>query len=130
MSARAADTRIDEIRDALSPLGPVEARSMFGGHGLTVDGAMVAIVTGGTVYLKTDDGNRAAFEEAGLEPFTYASARGRVTTSFRRAPEPLGDWDVLGPLATGSLDAARRALARRRPRRPRRHPGLGDADRG
>jgi len=92
---------------------------MFGGHGLSVDGAMVALVTRGTVYLKADAENRAAFERAGLEPFTYDSVRGRVTTSFHRAPERLDDWDVLGPLATGSLAAARRALARRRPRRVR-----------
>ena len=130
MSARAADARIDAIRDALSPLGPVDARPMFGGHGLYVDGAMVAIVTGGSVYLKTDEENRAAFVDAGREPFTYESARGRVTTSFHQAPEPLDDWDVLGALATGSLAAARRALAWRRPRRSRREAGLEGSDRG
>lgn len=130
MSAHAAGSRSDEIRDALSALGPVDARPMFGGHGLYVDGAMVALVADGSVYLKTDGENRAAFVDAGLAPFTYTSSRGPVTTSYHRAPEPLDDWDVLGPLATGALAAARRALARRRPRRPRRDAGLGGVDRG
>jgi TfoX/Sxy family transcriptional regulator of competence genes len=83
---------------------------------------MVGLVTRGVLYLKTDAANRDPFAKAGLEPFTYEGARGTVTTSYHRAPEPIDDWAVLGPFAEGALAAARRARdarARRRPRRTR-----------
>jgi len=99
--------------DALAPLGPVEARAMFGGHGVYLEGAMLALVAGGEVYLKVDDVNRQLFVAAGLPPFVHV-ARGReITMSFHRAPEPLDDWDSLEPFAESALAAARRALAAR-----------------
>ncbi|MGD9573171.1 MAG: TfoX/Sxy family protein [Thermoleophilia bacterium] len=113
------DAHIDAIEDALSPLGPVECRHMFGGFGAFLDGAMLGVVAGGVLYLKVDGHNVAAFDDAGLEPFVIESRRGRTEMSFRRAPEPIGDWDALGPWARGALAAAERARDARRPRRPR-----------
>ena len=103
--------------DALAPLGPVESRAMFGGHGVYLEGAMLALVAGGEVYLKVDDVNRERFVAAGLPPFVHV-ARGReITMSFHRAPEPLDDWGALAPFAESALLAARRALAARAARR-------------
>lgn len=112
------DERIDRIEDALGPLGPVECRAMFGGFGVFLDGAMLGLVAGGVLHLKVDGANLGDFRDAGLEPFVYEGARGPVTMSFHRAPEPIDDWDLLEPWARGALAAAVRARdARRRPRR-------------
>jgi DNA transformation protein and related proteins len=106
--------------EVLSPLGPVEARPMFGGHGVFLDGAMVALVASAELYLKTDDVNRHLFEAEGLAPFVHRRPGRVVEMSYRRAPEPAEDWDRLAPFAESAEAAARRALAARPERRQRR----------
>ena len=85
------DARIDAVEDALSPLGPVECRAMFGGFGAFLEGAMLGVVADGVLYLKVDGHNVADFEAAGLPPFVLETRRGTTEMSFRRAPEPIGD---------------------------------------
>src|ERR687898_1887503 len=58
------------VVESLQPLGPVSARRMFGGFGIYLHGTMFALIAYDTLYLKVDDGNRSAYEAAGLEPFT------------------------------------------------------------
>jgi len=50
----------------MAPAVGANARPMFGGWGLFDDDRMFALLAGGTLYLKADDGNRADFEERGL----------------------------------------------------------------
>jgi DNA transformation protein and related proteins len=104
-----SDARIDAVEDALSPLGPVECRAMFGGFGAFLEGAMLGVVADGVLYLKVDGHNVADFEAAGLPPFVLETRRGTTEMSFRRAPEPIGDWDALAPWARGAYAAACRA---------------------
>ena len=104
---------VDRAVDALSHLGPAQARAMFGGWGLYVDGVMVGLVAGGALYLKVDPECEDDFAAAGLERFTYTRRGRTVAMSYRRAPEPLEDRDALGPLAELAHAAARRAAARR-----------------
>jgi DNA transformation protein len=109
----------DEMRelmaDLVAPLPGATIRRMFGGLGLFVDGRMFALFTGERLYLKADDGNRAAFDAEGLPPFSYARRDGRVTViaSYRRAPEGLlDDPDAFVDWARPAIAAARRADAR------------------
>jgi len=60
---------------------------MFGGWGLYHRGAFFALVIHGTLYLKTDDGNRAEFEARGLEHFSFEKGGETIVTSYRAAPE-------------------------------------------
>ncbi len=90
---------------------------MFGGHGVFLEGAMVAIVARGETYLKVDDVNRPLFEAAGLPPFVHLAAGREVVMGFHRAPEPLEDWSVLAPYAGSARAAAERALRARGRRR-------------
>jgi len=108
---------VDRIETALTNLGPVTLRPMFGGWGAFLDGGMLGLVAYEVLYLKVDDHNRPAFEAAGLEPFVYERASGAVTMSFHRAPEPLEDWEHLEPWLRGAYDAALRAASRRAGRR-------------
>ena len=110
---------VSYVVESLQPLGPVGARRMFGGHGIFLDGVMFALIASDQLYLKVDDGNRAAFEEAGLEPFTYTSkGRHPVVMSYREAPgEGFDDPEVLCAWARDALAAARRAHKPKRPRR-------------
>lgn len=84
---RASET-VEHILELLKPWGAVTAKAMFGGWGLYREGLFFALVADDVLYLKTDGTTRAAFDEAGLEPFTYVM-RGEPKTmaSYRRAPD-------------------------------------------
>lgn len=82
---------------------------MFGGWGLYIDGAMLALIADEDVYLKVDERTKEAFAAADLEPFVYEGKSRPVTMSFHRAPEPLDYWETLEPFARMALDAATRA---------------------
>jgi len=103
--------------DSLTPLGPVVARRMFGGHGIFLDDAMLALTFQETLWLKSDPENRAMFEEGGARPFIYTRQGKPVELSFLSVPEDvMADRDRLIDWAGAALKAARRARARRRRR--------------
>lgn len=109
---------LEELLDRLAPLGHVAGRAMFGGHGLYVDGAMAGILVAETLYLKVDDGNRPAYEAAGMQPFVY-SAKGRpVAMSFWEVPaEVLEEPERLRAWVAEARAAARRSQSAKPPRR-------------
>jgi DNA transformation protein len=114
----AASALLDYLLDQLAPLGRLQARAMFGGHGLYLDGLFIGIIDDETLYLKADETSRAAFEAAGSAPFTYASRGRRITLSFWQAPaEVLDDPQELGRWVAEAADAAARARAQSAPRR-------------
>lgn len=112
---------VEHLLDVLTPLGPVVARRMFGGHGLFLDGIMFGLIAGEDgLYLKVDAETEPRFEAAGAEPFLYSRPDKTVKMSYRQAPEgSLEDRDELLDWAGLALAAARRAQARKSPRRKR-----------
>ncbi len=122
---------VELLEDALSGLGPVSVRRMFGGAGVYADGVMFALVADDTLYLKADDDTKAAFEAEGLERFGYDGATKRIDLPYWRAPERLlDDPDEMLEWARIALGVARRAAAAkphtkakpRKNRAPRRSP--------
>ncbi|RYZ13123.1 MAG: TfoX family protein, partial [Myxococcaceae bacterium] len=59
------DSFVEYTVELLEPLGPVQARSMFGGWGLYFGGRMFGLIIQGQLYLKTDDVTRPDFEAEG-----------------------------------------------------------------
>ena len=101
---------VDNLQEVFRLFGSVQARSMFGGHGIYHDGVMIGLVADDTLYLKTGPDNAARFAEAGLEPFSYDSKIRRVITSYARAPDDaLEDPAILRDWAQGAIQAARMA---------------------
>jgi DNA transformation protein len=101
----------------LAPLGPVRAKAMFGGHGLYLGDAMLAIVADDTLYLKADDGIRAIFEAAGAPPFRPYPDRPAAMSFYRVPADRLDDPALLLDWARPALEAARRAVAAKRRKR-------------
>ncbi len=67
-------------------------RRFFGGVGAFYDSTLFAMVMGQTLYLRVDDANRADFEAAGSEPFTYQKKDRAVTVAtYYDAPAALFD---------------------------------------
>ncbi len=98
------------VVESLRAVGPVNARRMFGGCGLFLDGVMFALVVDDRLYFKVDDGNRPAYEARSLEPFSYTRRGRRIEMSYREAPsEGFDDPDVLCAFAREALAAALRA---------------------
>lgn len=112
----------------------VDARRMFGGHGLYADGLFFGIVADDVVYLRADDDNRAEFDAHDAPPFEYRKKDGvGRAMGYRRPPdEALESRDAMAPWLRSALGAALRAAARRGTRgrkRPKRPAKAGSAKR-
>jgi DNA transformation protein and related proteins len=101
---------VSYVVESLQPLGPVSPRRMFGGHGIYLHGTMFALIADETLYFKVDDGNRSAYEAAGLEAFTYTDQGRRIRMPYHEAPsEGVDDPEVLCAWARAAYAAALRA---------------------
>jgi DNA transformation protein len=101
----------DYIRDLFANFRPVTIRRMFGGAGLYVDGVMFALwSSGGTLYLKVDDGNESDFIRENLPSFAPVMKSGKhAVMPYRQMPERLyDDPDELAQWAACALAAAQR----------------------
>jgi DNA transformation protein len=107
---------IAHVLETMRPCAPASARAMFGGHGVYVDGRIVAIVIDDVLYFKTDAGNRDQFIALELEPFTYSTRTGdRHVMSYHRAPdEALESPVAMAQWLRSALGAALRGGERKR----------------
>jgi DNA transformation protein len=104
------------LSEQLAPLGRITTRRMFGKTGVFCHGVMLGMVSDNTLYLRVDDENRAAFEEArSSPPLNYAKKGALIELSFWRVPDRLFDEpDELLRWATAALSAARRVARKRK----------------
>jgi DNA transformation protein and related proteins len=113
---------LDFLQDQLNGLGHITTRRMFSGAAIYCDGVVFALVLRDVLHFKVDEGNRAAYEAEGLEPFIYQS-RGKTVRmeAYRRAPERLfDDPDEMLEWARAALAAGRRAAdSKKKPKRRR-----------
>jgi DNA transformation protein len=92
------------VLDQLNALPDVQARAMFGAHGLYQGVHFFAILDDGRLFFKTDDASQTDYITRGMGPFTYES-KGKVTTmSYHEVPP-----DVLEN-ARELVEWARRAI--------------------
>jgi len=112
----ASDSFAEFLGEQLAPLGRVTMRRMFGKTGVFCDGMMLGMVTDNMLYLRVDDHNRLAFEEAqSSPPLNYEKKGETIDLSFWRAPERLFDEpDELVAWARLALAAARRVAVKRK----------------
>ncbi|HYO67160.1 MAG TPA: TfoX/Sxy family protein [Archangium sp.] len=111
------DSYVEYTLELLEPLGPVQARAMFGGWGLYHAGRMMGLIIEDRLYLKTDDTTRPAFEAAGGEPFVYDAGKGRkpVTMSYWTPPaDASDDAHALLPWARRAVEASLRAAQKQK----------------
>ncbi len=110
--------------ELMSGLGPVLAKRMFGGWGLSVDGQSVALLAdlghGDTLYLKADADSRVRFEAAGCRRFMYDTGKDNQpvqrSLNYYSAPEAAMDSpDAMLPWARLALQSALSARAGKPP---------------
>ena len=111
----ASDEFAEFLKEQLAPIGHIAMRRMFGKTGMFCDGAMLGMVADNTLYLRVDEHNRVAFQEAASSPpLNYRKRGDLIDLSFWRVPERLFDEpDGFLEWAVIALAAARRVAARR-----------------
>ncbi|NOT09326.1 MAG: TfoX/Sxy family protein [Gemmatimonadales bacterium] len=95
----------------------VTSRGMFGGVGLYAGELFFALIDDDTLYLKVDDSNRGDFEARGLGPFRPFGEGGEVMQYYEVPAEVLEDPAELGGWAEKAVEVARRAKAKKKPRK-------------
>ena len=109
---------VDNLREVFRLFGSVQARSMFGGHGIYHDGVMIGLVADDTLYLKFDAVSAPRFIEAGSRAFEYTKNGVTMKMSYSSAPvEIFDDPDTAKVWATLAYDAALRARGKSAGRR-------------
>jgi DNA transformation protein and related proteins len=99
------------VLEQLRLLGPVTARSMFGGVGLYHDGLFFGLIDDDVLYLKVDESNRGDFEAAGTGPFRPYGDQ-QAMQYYEVPAEVLEDPPELKAWAEKSLAVARRKRRR------------------
>jgi DNA transformation protein len=109
------------LQEHLEPLGRITFRRMFSGAGVYCDGVIFGLILRGTLHFKVDDGNRAAYQAEGMEPFSYETqGKRREVGAYWRVPERLFDEpEEMLDWARSALAVGVRAEAGKGPRRRR-----------
>lgn len=112
---------VDFALEQMSTFGPVEARRMFGGHGLFLDGLMFALIDDDRLYLKADAESAPTFAAKSLPPFTYLRKGDTAALPYYEAPpEVFDDKAEMAAWARLAHAAALRSKARRAQKKTRR----------
>jgi DNA transformation protein len=112
----APDRFVQKILTRLLPLGPVEARRMFSGYGLYLEGTIFALVFDGGLYLKADAETKGEFEKRGCGPITYEGHKGQeIALPYWETPKAvLKDGKTLCRWAHKAYEAGLRFNARKK----------------
>ncbi len=115
---------VTHAMELLSSVGPVDARAMFGGHGIYARGVMFGLLDDDELFLKTDELSRPRFVEVGCRCWVYGAME---STSWYRPPDDAHeDPEAMLGWATLALDAALRVRAAKGARKK----GKGAAKKG
>jgi DNA transformation protein len=106
---------VSYIVELMQSMGPVYSKSMFGGHGVFLDGLMFGLVADNVLYLKTDKLTEEDFISKDLEPFTYAKKDKIFKMNYYQAPEEtLEDAEQMNHWANTAYSVAIRAAAKKK----------------
>ena len=106
------------VVELLEGFGPAEAKRMFGGYGIYLDGLMFGIVANDTLYFKADETNRPDFEAEGCPPFTYTRQGKELALSYFQAPDDA--MDNAEDLCRWAAGAHAAAVRNAKPRKKRK----------
>ena len=84
----------DFVLDQLTDLDDVEARRMFGGHGLYQDETFFGIIHRGRLYFKIDDTTVAEYRRRKMKPFR-PNAKQTLKSYYQVPVEIIEDADEL-----------------------------------
>ncbi|MGB5708119.1 MAG: TfoX/Sxy family protein [Arenicellales bacterium] len=113
---------VTHVVELMQSVGPANAKRMFGGHGIFLDGLMFGLIAGGDLYLKADDVNVEDFLSRGLEPFSYYKGEKEFKLSYFQTPEEtLDDGEAMREWGSKAYEAALRAASEKRKKSKRKN---------
>jgi DNA transformation protein len=119
---------VEFILEMMALFGSVEAKRMFGGYGLYLDGVMFALVADDVLYFKVDDHTRSAFEKQQSEVFTYHKNGTSCKMSYCSAPDDvLESQQAMYTWSQTAYDAALRAHQQKRRKQSKQDNDSGPA---
>lgn len=102
------------VIELMQPIGPVQAKRMFGGAGIFLQGVMFGLIADSVLYLKVDKDTVTEFKAKGLEAFSYNRKGKAIKMSYYEAPEEvLEDAEEMKYWSTKAYQTALRATADR-----------------
>ena len=106
---------VSYVVDLMQSIGPVNAKSMFGGFGIFLNGIMFGLIADSVLYLKVDKETESDFKKLGLDPFLYIKKGKEIKMSYFQAPEGvMDDEEEMNLWATKAYNAALRAASKKR----------------
>ena len=97
----------DFVLDQLQDLDGVDARRMFGGHGLYRDETFFGILHKGKLYFKVDESTIGEYRKRKMKPFRPNSKQ--TLRSYYQVPvEIIEDGDRLGAWAEAAIHCQRK----------------------
>lgn len=106
---------VSYVVELMQSIGPVGAKSMFGGHGIFLEELMFGLVSDSILYLKVDKETENEFNAKGLEAFTYNKKGKEFKMSYHQAPdEVFDDGEKMNCWANKAYCAALRAASKKR----------------
>jgi DNA transformation protein len=101
---------VNYLVDLMQSIGPVTAKSMFGGYGLFLNGLMFGLVADSALYFKTGKELENELKLRGSEAFTYNKKGKPIKMSYYQAPEEaLENQDDMKVWASKAYNAALQA---------------------
>ena len=100
------------VLELLKPIGPVQTGRFFGGVGISSGTIQFAMIMGNSLYFVVDESTRKKYELVGMEPFSYATKKGRVQVRkyFELPEEVLLDPAQLRKWADEAMAVARKTM--------------------
>jgi DNA transformation protein and related proteins len=88
---------VDYVLEHLQSIAPAQTSPFFGGVGISNGFVQFAMMMGNSLYFVVDDDSRKKYEQAGMQPFSYLTKKGRVQVRryFEVPEEVLTDSEQL-----------------------------------
>ncbi len=96
----------DFVLEQLEPVGPIVAKSMFGGFGLYSGKHFFAIMFNDTLYFKVDNANRPNYVASGMPPFQPFKNKPATLQYYEVPIHVIEDRKQLEVWARMAIDAA------------------------
>jgi DNA transformation protein len=109
------------VVEMFEAFGKVQAKRMFGGHGIFHDGLMIGLIADDELYLKADAQAAEKFKALGLPAFEYNKNGKVMAMSYYRAPEEvLERQDMATEWARDAYEAALRSKSPKKAKKPKK----------
>jgi DNA transformation protein len=117
---------IEFVGEQMASFGPVTTRRMFSGAGVYRNGLIFALIVRDTLYFKTDEESREAFEAEGLGPFTYDTKTGehKLTSYWRAPPRCFDDPEEMALWCRRAYESALKAEKAKAGKKPKTKKSL------